>query len=89
MGDNPVQGNYLVEANVEVKKKWLDIEIQSRISRIARHKQDIEDLIKGKIVDLEAKIMMLERELESFKEDRKRLDAPPPVVINVDKGESK
>lgn len=74
MADIGVPQNFLVSPNHEIEKKWIEVSIQERKSRIARHRQDIEDLIKGKIVDLEAKIMMLERELAHLQEQYKNID---------------
>jgi len=55
--------NWLVTEDWDVEKKWIEVQIQERKSRIARFKQDIEDLRKGKIVDVEARVMMLAKEL--------------------------
>ena len=66
MADLQVEGNWLVSPSTEIDKKWIEVQIQERKSRIARHKQDMEDLLKGKIVDLEARILMLELELKEL-----------------------
>lgn len=66
MADLQVEGNWLVTPNAEIERKWIEVQIQERKSRIARHKQDMEDLIKGKLVDLEARILMLEQELKEL-----------------------
>jgi len=63
MADLAVEGNWLVSTDQAIDRKWIEVQIQERKSRIARHKQDIEDLLKGKVVDLEARIMLLEKEL--------------------------
>ena len=65
--------NWLVSPNAEVELKWAEVAIQEKKSRIARHKLDIEDLKKGMIVDLEAKIMMLEKEVKKLEEERDNL----------------
>ena len=62
MADIPIQGNWLVSPTREIEKKWIEVQIQERKSRIARYKQDKEDLLKGKVVDIDARIMMLEIE---------------------------
>lgn len=67
MGDLPVPQNWLVSPDAAIEDKWRDIQIQERISRIARHKLDIEDLKKGKIKELEIKITMLEKEVEHLR----------------------
>ena len=69
MADIGVKTNWLVSENLEVEKKWIQVQIQERVSRINRAKQDIDDLRKGQIVRLEGQIMMLERELKKLKED--------------------
>ena len=65
MGDVGSQ-HWLVSPTREIELKWIEVSIQEKKSRIARHKQDIEDLLKGKIIDLEAKIGMLELELREL-----------------------
>ena len=81
MSDLPVEGNWLVSPNSEIEKKWIEVQIQERKSRINRHKQDMEDLVKGKLVDLEARIMMLENELKELESKKARLDKG---VITID-----
>ena len=73
MGDIPVEGNWLVSPNAEIERKWVEVQIQERRSRIARHKQDMEDLVKGKLVDLEARILMLEQELKELESNKKKV----------------
>jgi len=60
---------WLVSPTKDVEQKWIEIQIQEKISRINRHRQDIDDLKKGKIVDLEAKIKMLELEKTKLEGD--------------------
>jgi len=43
---------------------WIDVQIQEKRSRIARHKQDIEDIQKGKLTELNAIIKTLEMEVQ-------------------------
>ena len=76
MSDLPVEGNWLVAPDTDIKRKWIEVQIQERKSRIARHKQDIEDLKKGKIVDLEARILMLDKELIDLEAEHKKLILP-------------
>ena len=73
MADLQTEGNWLVSPDNEIKRKWIEVQIQERKSRIARHKQDMEDLLKGKIVDLEARILMLEKELKDLELERDRV----------------
>ena len=67
MGDLNNQ-RWLVDPNKEVEKKWVECQIQERKSKIAKLNQDIEDLLKGRVVELEAQIMMNEMELKSLEE---------------------
>jgi len=73
MADLGVKGTWLVSPTKEIEDKWIEVQIQERISRISRYKQDIEDLKKGKILELEAKIMMLDLELKEI--ESRRVDA--------------
>ena len=78
------EGNWLVNPDAEIKLKWIEVQIQERKSRIARHRQDKEDLIKGKLVDLDARILMLDKELKNLESEADKLT---PVDVTVDKGE--
>ena len=64
MGDLKVMQQYEIEAPPKVREMWIDVKIQEKKSTIAGLKQLIEDLKKGKILDLEARIIMNEKELE-------------------------
>lgn len=82
MADIPIEGNWLVSPDQEIKRKWIEVQIQERKSRIARHRQDIEDLLKGKVVDLEARIMMLDKELSELGQELAKLQ---PIKAQVTK----
>ena len=58
---------WLVSPTKEIEEKWVEVQIQERVSRIARYRQDIEDFKKGRILELEAKIMLLELELKEIR----------------------
>jgi len=75
MADLPVPQNWLVSPDAAIEEKWRKIQIQERKSRIVRHQQDIEDLINGKIKELEIKITMLEKEI-------KHLIDKQPIDVN-------
>lgn len=75
MSDLPVPQNWLVSPDSAIEEKWREIQIQERISRLERHKLDIEDLKRGKIKELEIKITMLEKEIEFLKNKQ-------PVDVN-------
>ena len=73
MADLQRGSNWIVSPNIEVELKWAEVAIQEKKSRIVRHRQDIEDYKKGAIVDLEAKIMMLEKEVAKLEEQKSNL----------------
>lgn len=75
MADLPVPKNYGVEATRSVKEKWYKVQIQEIKSRIARLALDIEDLEKGKILQLKAEMEMQELRLQKFEDELKNLDA--------------
>jgi len=66
MADLGTKQNWLVSPNAEVEKRWVQVEIQQRKSRIVKIKQDIEDLMLAAKVKLEAQIMMLEMEIRDL-----------------------
>lgn len=47
----------------ETKLKWIQTAKQEKISRIAHFKQSIEDLLKGKVPEIERQIILAEQEL--------------------------
>ena len=67
MSDIGERQTWLVSPTKEIEDKWVEVQIQERISRIARYKQDREDYKKGRILELEAKIMLLELELKEIR----------------------
>ena len=67
MSDIGERQQWLVSPTKEIEDKWIEVQIQERISRITRYKQDIEDYKKGRILELEAKIMLLELELKEIR----------------------
>jgi len=70
MGDLKVaRQNWLVSPTKEIEDMWIRVKIQETKSRISRHKQDIEDLEKGRILDLRAKIKILELELAKLESE--------------------
>lgn len=62
--------SYPVAINVvetkEMKLKWLKYAKQERISKINHLKQSIEDLLNGKIPDLERQILHAQQELQQL-----------------------
>jgi len=66
----PVPVKSTVETR-EMKLKWLQAAKQERVSRITHLTQSIEDLIKGKIPEIERQIMHAEQELRNLEETEK------------------
>ena len=63
MADLGIQKNYLVSPTKEIDEMWIKVEIQQKKSMINRKRQDIEDLEKGRILDLKAQIKLHELEI--------------------------
>lgn len=70
MADLPVSQNWGVEVPDDVRKMWLNVQIQELKSRITRTQQDIEDLMKGKVLTLQANLKMLELSLKDLEAKR-------------------
>lgn len=49
-----------------MKLKWLEAAKQEKISRIVHLKQNIEDLLKGKLPEIERQIMCAQQELDNL-----------------------
>ena len=68
MADVGVNKQWLVSPTQEIEDMWVKVAIQEKKSRIVKHKQDLEDLMQGEVVKIQALIKMLEleqKELES------------------------
>ena len=79
MADIGSKSTWLVSANREVEEKWLDVQIQEKISRRNNAKQRIDDLMKGVIIGLQADIIMLDKEISNLK---RKKDALKTKVYN-------
>ena len=66
MGDIGIPKNYLVSPTKDIDEMWIKVAIQEKKSMIARKTQDIEDLKKGRILDLEAQIKLHELEVKKL-----------------------
>lgn len=55
----------------EMKLKWIQASKQERISKIVHWKQSIEDLLKGKIPEIERQILHAAQELAQFEAHEK------------------
>lgn len=71
--------HWLVSPDHEIEQKWIDVQIQEKKSRITRYKQDIEDLQKGKILDIECRISMLEKEVHFLSQKREGVEIAEEV----------
>jgi len=66
MADKGISQNWLVSPTKEIDEMWMKVEIQQKISAVVRKKQDIEDLEKGRILDLQAQIKLHELEIKEL-----------------------
>jgi hypothetical protein len=55
----------------EMKLKWLQAAKQERVSKIVHLKQAVEDLVKGKIPEIERQILAAQQELCNLQETEK------------------
>jgi len=75
IGQNlPVPVRQSVETKT-MKLKWLQSAKQERISKIVHLKQAIEDLVKGRIPELERQILQSEQELANLEDTEKMIIA--------------
>ena len=63
MADLGVNQQWLVSPSAEVEKKWVQVQINERKSRINKIKQDIEDLKQVQLIKLEAQVMVMAQEI--------------------------
>jgi hypothetical protein len=66
----PVPVTSTIETKL-MKLKWLQSAKQERISKIVHLKQAIEDLVKGKIPEIERQILQAEQELVNLENTEK------------------
>lgn len=59
----------------EMKLKWIAARKQECRSKLVHHKQSIEDLVRGKIPEIERQIMGVEQELEQLEYQEKMLQS--------------
>jgi len=69
MADLPIPRNFIAQPTKEINEMWLNVQIQEKKSMISRKRQDIEDLKKGRILDLEAQIKLHELEVKKLEAD--------------------
>jgi len=70
-----------ISPDITVKKKWIQVQIQERVSRINNTKQLIEDLVRGQKVNLEAKVIMFEKEKVALERQLADLDIEEAEVV--------
>ena len=93
MADLPSR-DWLVPADNDVKLMWHDKAMQEKRSAIAagkrtldEFKQKIEDIEKGMILDVQARIIMLERELVELEKQRTALEAGQIIDVEANNDE--
>jgi len=71
MADLGGNQNWLVSPNKDVELKWKRVRIQEKKSQLAGYKrnmkqleQQVEDIKEGQMLDLEGRMIMVEREIE-------------------------
>ena len=85
MADLGITKNWLVSPTKEIDEMWIQVQIQERKSAVARYRQDIEDLQKGRILDLQARIKMCELEIKQLEAkllQSKSIEANADVQLN-------
>lgn len=81
IGQNlPVPVKQSVETKT-MKLKWLQSAKQERISKIVHLKQAIEDLVKGRIPELERQILQADQELTNLEDTEKMIAEAIDVEI--------
>lgn len=76
----PVPVSQTVETKT-MKLKWIQSAKQERISKIVHLKQAIEDLIKGKIPEIERQILQAEQELSNLEQTEKSVLSSIETVV--------
>lgn len=75
MGDLPVpREQYAVQPDSDVLKKWAKAEIASKEAQVKRLEADKEEIIQGQVLRIEAKIMMLKKEIVHLNNGLSNLD---------------
>jgi len=80
MADLPVQKEqYLVSPNADVEKLWLKSAIAEKECRVKRLEADKDEIIKSRVLKIEATILMVKREIVELnnnlnKDDRETID---------------
>lgn len=80
MADLPVpKEQFLVSPNTDVEKLWLKSAIAEKEARVKRLEADKDEIIKSRVLKLEATILMLKREIVEL---NNQLNGMDPIDIN-------
>jgi len=75
MADLPVpREQYVVKPDSDVMKKWAKAAIASKEAQVKRLEADKEEIINSQVLQIEAKIMMLKKEITKLNQDLQNLD---------------
>ena len=90
MADIGINQNWLVSPTKEVEDMWMQQQVQEKKSQIAATKrsimeceQKIEDLEKGVMLNLKAKLIMLEKEVGFL--EHKRAQMGKDIIVEASK----
>jgi len=79
MADLPVpREQYLVTPNADVEKLWLKSAIAEKEARVKRLEADKEEVIKSRVLKIEATILMVKREIVEL---NNRLTGQEPIDV--------
>jgi len=65
---------YLVVPDTEIKKKWVKAAIASKEAQVKRLEADKEEIVNSQVLQIEAKILMLKKEVVKLHNDLSNLD---------------
>jgi len=75
MSDLPVpREQYVVQPDNDVMKKWARAEIASKEAQVKRLEADKDEIVQGQVLRIEAKIMMLKKEIVKLSNDLESLE---------------
>ena len=88
MGDLNTR-HWLVSPTKEIDEDWMEVQIQEKVSQIARKQIDIEDLMKGAVKKAQTEMKMLELEKIKLENDLLRSRSMPAEVEKEEEEENK
>jgi len=75
MADLPVpKEQFLVSPNTDVEKLWLKSAIAEKEARVKRLEADKDEIIKSRVLKIEATILMLKREIVELNNQLNNMD---------------